>query len=174
MFLNKFIENNNLKKNNVYIRNTSNKITYEKLEKIEQSKRGGQLNFFEKYVDPIIGIFYLWYKYLFGYKVAYINFLPLWNFLVFLFLPPKTIIGPITGTTTYDSNLNGFEKIFRKYIMPFLSISKFILSFRYTNLIFNTIKFKINFVKKIIDKSQFDFIYNLYDLEEVDINMKKK
>ena len=27
----------------------------------------------------------------------YLNYLPLWNFLIFILLPPKTLLGPITG-----------------------------------------------------------------------------
>ena len=175
LFLRKFIDNNNLKKNIVLIRNLSSQTTYEKLEKFEQSKRGGKLNIFEKYLDPFIGIFYLWYKYLCGNKVAFVNFLPLWNYITFLLLPPKTALGPITGTLNYDPNISGFEKIFRKYIMPVqFRISNFILSFRYTNLIFNTSNLKPILSKKVIDKSKFNFIYYLYESKNEKNNLDKK
>ena len=32
-----------------------------------------------------------------GNKICYINYLPVWNFLIFLSLPKKTILGPVTG-----------------------------------------------------------------------------
>ena len=81
-----------------------------------------------------------------------------------MLLPPKTALGPITGTLNYDPNISGFEKIFRKYIMPVqFRISNFILSFRYTNLIFNTSNLKPILSKKVIDKSKFNFIYYLYE-----------
>ena len=32
-----------------------------------------------------------------GNKICYINYLPIWNFLIFVVLPKKTILGPITG-----------------------------------------------------------------------------
>ena len=30
--------------------------------------------------------------------ICYVNFLPLWNFFLFMFLPKQTILGPITGS----------------------------------------------------------------------------
>ena len=36
--------------------------------------------------------------YIFNRKVLYLNYIPLWNFLIFIFLPPNSLIGPITGT----------------------------------------------------------------------------
>ena len=57
-------------------------------------------NFLYNYIRPFWGIFLIWKFYIKKYKVCYINYLPIWNFLIFLFLPKKTILGPITGTTT--------------------------------------------------------------------------
>ena len=42
-------------------------------------------------------------QFLRGRKVIYVNFLPLWNFLIFLLLPPGSILGLITGTTKINS-----------------------------------------------------------------------
>ena len=50
-----------------------------------------------KYVQPFVGIYYCWIYYLCRKKVCYLNYLPLWNIFIFLLLPPKTILGPITG-----------------------------------------------------------------------------
>ena len=91
LFLRNLIDNGNFKKNEVLVKNLSNIVSYDKLEKINKSKRGGKLTIIEKYLDPFFGIFYLWYKYLTGNRVAFVNFLPLWNFILFLLLPPKTI-----------------------------------------------------------------------------------
>ena len=38
-----------------------------------------------------------WKQCLKGNKTCYVNYLPMWNFLVFLILPPSTLLGPITG-----------------------------------------------------------------------------
>ena len=40
--------------------------------------------------------------------------MPLWNFLIFLLLPPGSILGPITGTTKINSQ-SYFERFLRKY-----------------------------------------------------------
>ena len=74
------------------------------------SRKNDLIYFFEKYINPFIGIIYIWFNFLIGKKVIYTNFLPLWNFLIFLLLPPKTILGPITGTTQISS-----QKIHRSF-----------------------------------------------------------
>ena len=175
LFIKNFIEKNNIKKENVFVNNSSNKVNFNQLEKINKSLRGGKLNFFEKYLDPFVGIFYLWFRYITGNKVIFVNFLPLWNFLIFLLLPPKTILGPITGTKAFSEDIKGFERVFRKYLMPIqFSLSNLILLFRYKNLIFNTSNLKSILSKKVIDKSQFNFIYNLYDLNKKNNILEKK
>ncbi|MDC3349243.1 hypothetical protein OAV65_01930, partial [Candidatus Pelagibacter sp.] len=50
-------------------------------------------SFFKNYITPFIGIIKIWKNYLYGRDTCYINFLPLWNFFIFLLLPPKTILG---------------------------------------------------------------------------------
>ena len=54
-------------------------------------------NLIENYYWPIIGILYLWIKHFKSKKILYLNFIPLWNFLLFYFFFQKTLIGPITG-----------------------------------------------------------------------------
>ena len=58
-----------------------------------------------KYISTLQGIIYCWNNYLKNEKVCYLNYLPFWNFLIFIFLPPQTILGPITGVANY-SKLN--------------------------------------------------------------------
>ena len=62
-----------------------------------KNKEKLNLNFFDNYLLPFIGIFYLWLNYLRGRGICYLNFLPLWNTFLFILLPPKTHFGPITG-----------------------------------------------------------------------------
>ena len=63
-------------------------------------------NFFTKYFYPFYGLLLIWFYNLKGKKTFYINYLPLGNFLLFLFLPKKTILGPITGNIYQDRIIN--------------------------------------------------------------------
>ena len=53
------------------------------------------LNF--KYLNPLIGVLIAWVYFFRNKNFLYLNYLPYWNFLIFLLLPPKSKIGPITG-----------------------------------------------------------------------------
>ncbi len=173
LFLSFIVKNDNLKKEDILIRNYKSKVSFEKLEKINP-KNKHSLNFYDKYLNPFIGIFYLWYKFLLGNKVAYVNFLPLWNFIVLLLLPPNTVLGPITGTIDYDKNISGWEKIFRKYFMPIhFYLSNLILLVRYKDLYFNTSNLETVLFEKVKRKSKFNFMYNLYPIMEEDKSQKK-
>ena len=175
LFIKKLIEKNNYKEENIVVLNFQKKINLNKRNKFKDSDRRGKLNIIEKYFDPIYGIFYLWFRYLLGNRVVFVNFLPLWNFVTLALLPPNTILGPITGTSNYDKNIKGLEKIFRKYLMPVqFMISNQILKYRYKNLNFNTSNLKSVLSKKVINKSSFNFIYNLYDLNRNETFIEKK
>ena len=99
-----------------------------------------------KYISTIIGIIYCWKKYLKNQKVCYINYLPLWNFIIFIFLPPKTILGPITGGAKH-TGLN-IESIFiRSLIFPLCyKISEFFLALRDSKIIFSSNLLKKKFI----------------------------
>ena len=158
-----FVINNKVKKS-LYEINNSNKILSKKL------------NINDKYLAPYIGIFYLWYKYLTGNNVVYINFLPLWNFPLFLFLPPSTTLGPITGSMDFDHDeVKGFNKFFRKYLMLyFFKISCLILKFRYKKLIFNTNILEKILPEKVLYKSTLNFIFNKLETNQVKNHVPKK
>lgn len=173
LFLEYILNKYNLKKTNIFVRNYNSNTNLEKMEKINPIKLAS-LNFADRYINPFIGIPYLWYKYLTGNKVAYINFLPLWNFVIFLLLPPNTILGPITGSQDYNKNIKNWEKFFRKYLMPIqFFISNIILSFRYKNLHFNTSNLKSILFEKVLKKSKFNFMHNLY-LTKQEVNIDEK
>lgn len=111
-----------------------------------------------KYFTPFFGIILCWYYFFQNKKVAYINYLPLWNFLIFFLLPPKTMIGPITGGAYFSKNSNF---LIRKYFFPiFYKISELIILLRYENPIFSTTLLKKYLGRKIIKNSNFDFIFN--------------
>ena len=120
------------------------------------------INFFShKYISPFIGIIYCWNIFIKGKKSAYINYLPLWNFFIFLFLPPKTLLGPITGGANYKKNKKQY--FIRKFIFPILyKISELFLNLRNCEIIFSTNLLRGYLSQKTIKKSKFNFIFNYY------------
>lgn len=103
---------------------------------------------YHKYFGPIYGAVYLL---LFSrkYDVLYLNYLPFWNFIIFLILPSKTILGPITGGI-YCRRVNNINLFVRKYFFPFFySISKIIIYRKFKNIIFST-----NILKKFTTKDK--------------------
>ena len=129
--------------------------------KINTLKHNHFLNY--KYLSPFMGIISCW-KY-------YLNFLPLWNFLIFFLLPPKTILGPITGGALYDkSNIINF--LIRKVIFPiFYKFSELILNLKFrTKLTFSTDLLKRYLSKKTIKKSSFNFVLKNLKFKKKKIN----
>lgn len=111
-----------------------------------------------KYISPYVGLLVCWYCYFANKSITYINYLPLWNFLIFLLLPPDTKIGPITGGAFYSKNN---QYIIRKYIFPILyKLSEKIIINRYENILFSTSLLKKHLSQKTIKNSKFDFILN--------------
>jgi hypothetical protein len=112
-----------------------------------------------KYISPLIGILFCWYLFIKGKKVVYLNYLPLWNCLIFIFLPPKTIFGPITGGAYFEEK----QYFIRKFIFPILyKISELFLLIRNNKIYFSTELLKIHLLKYTIKKSQFNYIFNFY------------
>ncbi len=125
-----------------------------------------------KYVLPIIGIINCWKYFLLGKKVCYLNYLPLWNFLIFLFLPPNTILGPITGGSYFKKEFSS-NYFIRNFIFPiFYILSSFILFFRKFDLIFSTKLLKKYLNKKLQKRSEFDFVLKALDLRKKNKNKK--
>ena len=120
------------------------------------------------YIHPFIGIFYLWINYFYGKKLIYLNYLPLWNFFIFLLLPPKTILGPITGGSRIQK-----KNFIRQNLFPiFYKISLFILNLRQKKIIFSTDLLKKFINKKIKKKCSFLFCLNFLE-ENKKIKFKK-
>jgi len=122
------------------------------------------LSFIHKYIIPLYGVFNLWFFYFKNYKTVYLNYLPLWNFIILLLLPPNCILGPITGT------IDKKKKFFLKNLLE--KISEIIIKFRYKRAIFSNNFFQNRFknylhnfiisdLKKINHKSikKYDFIF---------------
>jgi len=93
--------------------------------------------------------------------------LPMWNFVLFLFLPPKTILGPITGGSNYKEG----NSLIRKYLFPiFYKITECILLFRKSDILFSTDLLKKYLSKRTLKRSKFNFIFNAYNPKK----LKKK
>lgn len=117
-----------------------------------------------KYFIPFVGVFFCWYYYFQNKKVAYINYLPLWNFIIFILLPPKTLIGPITGGSKFSKKSN---YLIRKYIFPiFYKISEIVILIRFQNPIFSTSLLKKYLFKKTIKRSNFDFVFEYIKIKK--------
>ena len=122
-----------------------------------------------KYLIPFIGILYCWKYYFDNKRIYYINFLPLWNFLIFLLLPPNSNIGPITGGAKFPKKTS----LIREYLFPFFyKISEIIVIKRNFDLIFSTDLLKKYLKKKTIQKSTFNFIIKKFVFKNKKIKNK--
>ena len=111
-----------------------------------------------KYILPILGIIYCWLYYFKKKDVYYVNYLPFWNILLFIFMPPRTKFGPITGGAAIANNKSNY---IRKNIFPILyKISEFFIDIR-NHYLFSTELLKKNLSKKIIKKSKFNFVFKI-------------
>ena len=159
----------NIKKVNIFVKTPDN--TYlvssgviKKNKKYE--KKIINFNLIENYYWPIIGILYLLIKYFKSKKILYLNFMPLWNFLLFYFLPPKTLIGPITGFLP-KKKIENFSGLIRIILVPFFyRLSMLIIFIRFKILLFSTDLLKNLFLQK--DHFKLNFNYLLFS------SLKKK
>ena len=128
--------------------------------------------FKNRYITPILGIFYCWKLYLLKKKVCYLNYLPLWNIFIFSLLPPSTLLGPITGGSNYKKDLS-FNYFVRNYLFPILyKLSIFILNKREVNTVFSTILLRKYLNEKLKKKSDFNFF--LKGIKKKNTSKKKK
>ena len=158
LFLKKYINNNK----DSYFININSKNKNQKKNNFSKNKKRYS-SIYHKYFFPYIGVLNLWLKFFQSKKTCYINYLPLWNCLIFFLLPPNTILGPITGTvyrTKHSYLFNILEKI---------SIT--IIKIRYKKAIFSTNFYEF---KYSLDKKNFttNFIFTGFDHKK--INKKKK
>ncbi|WP_440919328.1 hypothetical protein [Candidatus Pelagibacter sp.] len=126
----------------------------------------------DRFLFPFFGVLYLWFVFIFKQqkKICYVNYLPLWNFILFMFLPPKTILGPITGGSKYLKK--PYTNYFlRKFILNFLClISVQILKLRNNKLLFSTDLLKNKFIN--FKKKKFNYVFKDFKFE--DKNLKRK
>ena len=135
--------------NGINYLNLKNKNTYTKT---------GLIN---DYLYPFIGVLKIWKEHLSNKKTIYLNYLPLWNFFIFFFLPKNTVLGPITGGSNYSKS-NFFNYYIRKFLFPlFFNISLRIIKTKFENIIFST-----DLLKKYTgneNKFIFNYCLNIYN-----------
>jgi hypothetical protein len=126
-------------------------------------------SFIHKYITFFNGIIYLWINY--KKRILYINYLPLWNFFIFLLIPSKTILGPITGGV-HPIKIDSIESIVRKIFFPvFYRISLFIIYIKFKKAIFST-----NLLKNYVSHNNnffFGYVYNLFLFDNNSVKKKK-
>ena len=80
------------------------------------------------------------------------------NFPIFIFCPPKTIFGPITGSIQINK-INSLKSIIRLILFPiFYKISLIILNLRCKKILFATNILKKFLYQDILKKSLLNFI----------------
>ncbi len=121
-------------------------------------------NFFYNYILPFFGILKLWIYHIKGKRICYINYLPIWNFLIFLVLPKNTILGPITGSNLKTNILYRILKHIGIFFLKkrnnkiLFSHSQFRIYFKNKkNCFYNFILYNFNF-KKNFEEKKFDYI----------------
>ncbi len=128
---------------------------------------------FSEYIYPYLAIVILWYYFLKGFKTVYINYLPLWNTPIFLLCPPNTIFGPVTGSIQINK-IKNLKSFFRYFIFPILyKLSLEILNLRREKIIFSTNILKKFVRKRILKKSEFNFVLNNLKIKKLK-KIKKK
>tara|TARA_B100000965_G_scaffold62407_1_gene48232 strand:+ start:12512 stop:13444 length:933 start_codon:yes stop_codon:yes gene_type:complete len=140
------------------------KLKYKNYSFINLNTFNQKENFFYNYILPFFGILKLWIFHIKGNKICYINYLPIWNFLILLLLPKKTILGPITGIDIKNNiiyNILKYLGIFilkRKNNKVLFSHSQFKKYFKNRKEVFyNFILYNFSF-RKFSKKKKFDYI----------------
>jgi hypothetical protein len=153
---------------NLFISDIKKKFKNFTLTNINKSNQNYN-SLYNRYFINLLGALKLWKYYLEGHRTAYINYLPIWNFLIFLIIPPKTIIGPITGSIIYNkkSLLNVFLR--GLLIKIFIKISLLLIFLRLKKILFST-----ELLKKIIKKKRLNNVYFNYVTKAFQSFLKRK
>ena len=129
--------------------------------------------FVERFIRPLTGLIFLWKIYIFNKNkdVCYVNYLPFWNFILFLLLPPKTILGPITGGSLFNKKpIQNY--ILRKYFLNTLNYLTIIVTkIRGTKLLFSTDLLKNKLYKN--KKYLFNYILKDFKIKKIKTDKKK-
>ena len=117
---------------------------------INKIKFTNSQSIFSRYILPFYGVILLWKYYFKNQKISYINYLPAWNFLLILLLPPGTIIGPVTGTV----NRKNWSIVFK--VLSFIGVK--ILLIKYKKIIFSHDFYKSYIPRDKLKNCLFNFL----------------
>ena len=153
MFLNHI---NKYSKKKIVCFSNSGKSLYNKNNlKLIHPKKKNKNNFYNNYIKIFFGVLLMWLYFFKKKKTIYIGYLPLWNFLIFLLLPPKVILGPITGNIKNPKKLLGFIDI-KIILILFSYVSIFVLKVKKKYFFFAHENLYTRFKKYLPD----DTLYN--------------
>ena len=147
-----------------FIKDLKNNFINHDFVSINNFKGENYNSFYSKYLKPFFSLILIWKHYLKGYRVAYINYLPIWNFIIFALLPSSTILGPITGTC-YNENYDLKIK-FKFFILEkiFYKISLLFILRKWKRLLFSTNMLYFTVPKKTHYKCNFNYILSNFKL----------
>jgi len=118
--------------------------------------------FLNKYILNFFGAIRLWQYHWSGYKTMYINYLPIWNFLIYLLLPPTTVLGPITGSLLYNKQ-SMFNYVRRGILLNvFKNVSLFIIFRKYKKILFSTELLKSSIKKNNTKNCYFNYVLQIF------------
>jgi hypothetical protein len=168
-----FIKEISCTNTNIFLIRTNKNIFYfkngKKIKEIKKKEIFKYNTFLEKYFSNIIGICFLIKKNKEKNKIIYINYLPFWNWLIFLLLPKKTVLGPITGGSSIQE-VNFLKILIRKKIFPlFFKISSKIIKIKFPKAIFST-----SLLKKYVQVKNNYFDFSILYLKYIIFKKKKK
>jgi hypothetical protein len=157
-----FVENYFKSGEKIKIQSNNSKYLFQKKKYSLIKKKKYKNNFLTKYLYPLYGVLLIWHNHIKGNKTCYVNYLPLWNSLIFIFLPKSTILGPITGGI-YSGKIYNFNTFFRKVVFQFFYfISLKLIFLKYKYIIFSTENLKRIIPKNKIKFCLFDFCLLFY------------
>ena len=168
-----FIKDLNIKKDQkIIIKTFENiyKINIKEIDRVKNLKvKTIDKSITHKYIGPLVGIVYSWIYFFQGFKIIYVNYLPLWNPLPFVMLPPKSVLGPITGSMFMGKKK--FALNIRNIIFPILYlISSIWIQIRYKKAIFST-----NLLRSYFPKNKnyfFNYVITLLRFKKISKNKK--
>tara|TARA_B100000787_G_scaffold169397_1_gene160468 strand:- start:5378 stop:6436 length:1059 start_codon:yes stop_codon:yes gene_type:complete len=137
----------------------------------KEYKKKINFNFLYNYLFPLMGIIKIYINRSNYSKICYVNFLPLWNFLLFLLLPKDTIYGPVTGSV-YNGKVDSINSFLRKYLIPILYNFSLKIIGKKKYLLFSTSLLK-KFITPSSSKNYF-FDYNLINYKKNSFSLVKK
>mgnify|MGYP003977977551 FL=1 len=165
------------KKIDIYIKSPENfyHVKKGKIKEItKNNKKNINFRLLNNYLWPIKGIFYLWKLYFQKKKIMYLNFMPLWNFILFYFLPPKVFIGPITGFNP-KKKIENYSGLIRLILIPiFFRLSMFVFFKRFKNLMFSTNLLEKNFFNKSRNSFYFNYLISSNLNKKISANKNRK